>query len=155
MGLFSFFKNLGSKKIEAEAAKNDAAAKAAELRKEDLMESIVNSAGLKVKDLDVDIQGTTVVVYGETEAEATKNRVLTILGGIDGVESVDNRISVVIPEPTEKTYTVKSGDTLSKIAKQYYGDPMKYKQIFEANQPLLKDPNLIYPGQVLKIPDLG
>ena len=51
-----------------------------------------------------------------------------------------------------KTYTVKSGDSLSKIAKEFYGEASKYNQIFEANQPMLKDPDKIYPGQVLRIP---
>jgi nucleoid-associated protein YgaU len=53
----------------------------------------------------------------------------------------------------EQTYTVKSGDSLSKIAKKYYGDPMKYTVIYEANKALIGDnPNLIHPGQVLTIP---
>ena len=50
-------------------------------------------------------------------------------------------------------YTVKSGDTLSKIAKEMYGDANQYNKIFEANKPLLSDPNKIYPGQVLRIPN--
>ena len=49
-------------------------------------------------------------------------------------------------------YTVKSGDTLSKIAKEFYGEANKYNQIFEANKPMLSDPDKIYPGQVLRIP---
>jgi len=51
-------------------------------------------------------------------------------------------------------YTVKSGDSLSKIAKAHYGDAMKYPVIFEANKPQLTDPDKIYPGQVLRIPPL-
>jgi nucleoid-associated protein YgaU len=47
---------------------------------------------------------------------------------------------------------VKSGDTLSAIAKQFYGDAGRYSAIFEANKPMLKDPDEIYPGQVLRIP---
>jgi nucleoid-associated protein YgaU len=54
-----------------------------------------------------------------------------------------------------KTYEVKSGDSLSKIAKQEYGDAGKWPQIFEANKDILKDPNKIYPGQKLKIPPLA
>ena len=53
-----------------------------------------------------------------------------------------------------KTYTVVKGDSLSKIAKAVYGDAMKYPAIFEANKPMLKDPDQIYPGQVLRIPAL-
>lgn len=55
-------------------------------------------------------------------------------------------------EWSSRTYTVKAGDSLSKIAKEMYGESSKYNQIFEANQPMLKDPDKIYPGQVLRIP---
>ena len=72
----------------------------------------------------------------------------------------DDRLEVVAPKaeaPAEKPavfYTVKSGDTLSKIAKEQYGDAQKYPAIFEANKPMLSDPNKIYPGQLLRIPPL-
>ena len=52
----------------------------------------------------------------------------------------------------EKTYTVKSGDTLSKIAREHYGDANTYMKIFDANKDQLNDPDKIKPGQVLKIP---
>ncbi|MDX2167797.1 MAG: LysM peptidoglycan-binding domain-containing protein [Deltaproteobacteria bacterium] len=55
--------------------------------------------------------------------------------------------------PAVRTYTVVRGDTLSKIAKQHYGDANRWKKIFEANTDILKDPDRIFPGQVLKIPD--
>jgi nucleoid-associated protein YgaU len=54
--------------------------------------------------------------------------------------------------PYTQTHVVQSGDTLSKIAQKYYGDASLYKQIFEANRDVLKDPNKIFPGQKLKIP---
>jgi len=53
----------------------------------------------------------------------------------------------------ERTYTVVAGDTLSKIAKQEYGDAAKWKRIYEANKDVIKNPDLIYPGQTFKIPD--
>lgn len=53
-----------------------------------------------------------------------------------------------------RIYTVVSGDSLSKIAKREYGDMHKWKQIYEANRDIIKDPNLIYPGQKLKLPPL-
>ena len=52
----------------------------------------------------------------------------------------------------QKTYTVKAGDTLSKIAKEHLGNPNSYMAIFEANRDQLSDPDKIKPGQVLKIP---
>jgi nucleoid-associated protein YgaU len=54
-----------------------------------------------------------------------------------------------------ETYTVKSGDSLSKIAQQHYGDGKKWRAIFEANRDLISNPDLIHPGQVLKIPSIG
>jgi nucleoid-associated protein YgaU len=57
--------------------------------------------------------------------------------------------------PARRTYVVVKGDTLSKIAKREYGDGNKWKAIYEANRDLIKDPNLIYPGQELSIPDAG
>ncbi len=68
---------------------------------------------------------------------------------------MDDQLSVASPDPPSEYYRVVSGDTLSKIAKQYYGDVSKYPEIFEANQPMLKDPDKIYPGQVLRIPPLA
>ena len=63
-------------------------------------------------------------------------------------------MTTAIEEPEAKFYTVVSGDSLSKIAKKYYGNPMKYPEIFEANKPMLTNPDKIYPGQVLRIPNL-
>ena len=162
MGLFSFLKNAGSKILTSEAEKNAKAAAeakeaadtaaAAKARRESLLESIVKSSGIEVQDLDIDLTGETVTVYGQTESQAEREKVILVLGNVEGVSAVDDRISVVTPEPEAEFYTVKSGDSLSKIAKAAYGDAMKYKDIFEANKPMLDDPNKIYPGQVLRIP---
>ena len=66
---------------------------------------------------------------------------------------VESGSSSTAPAPAgDRTYTVVKGDTLSKIAKQFYGDANKYNQIFEANKPMLKDADEIYPGQRLRIP---
>jgi nucleoid-associated protein YgaU len=162
MGLFSFLKDAGSKILgddakenEVKAIKDAAEAAAAKARREGLLESIVSSTGIGVKDLDIDLADDTVVVYGQTETQSDKEKIVLVLGNVEGVAAVDDRISVVAPEPEATFYTVQSGDSLSKIAKAQYGDPMKYMDIFEANQPLLDDPNKIYPGQVLRIPAKG
>ncbi len=57
------------------------------------------------------------------------------------------------PANAERTYTVVAGDSLSKIAKKLYGDSQKWRLIFDANQDLIKNPDLIHPGQTFKIPD--
>ena len=87
------------------------------------------------------------------------------LGNLKGVGRVEDNMTLrgqapaeevadEAPEAESRFYTVKRGDSLSKIAKEFYGNAMKYPEIFEANKPMLKDPNLIYPGQVLRIPEL-
>ncbi len=156
MGLFSFLKSAGAKLMGTKAATNDlkaaAEVEAAEDRKETMLEAVVRSMGLGVDDLSVDVEGDTVTVFGQTESQADREKVILTLGNIEGVATVDDRISVVPPKDVSVFYEVKGGDSLSKIAKAHYGDPMKYMKIFEANKPMLKDPSLIYPGQMLRIP---
>ena len=67
---------------------------------------------------------------------------------------MDNQIEVVVKQSESKYLTVVEGDWLSKIAKTYYGDATKFDVIFEANKPMLSDPDKIYPGQVLRILNL-
>ena len=57
------------------------------------------------------------------------------------------------PVATGRTYVVVSGDSLSRIAKREYGDAQKWPKIYEANRSLIKDPDFIYPGQELRIPE--
>ena len=76
-------------------------------------------------------------------------------GNVAGVAAVDDDLIVDKPQPESQWHTVESGDNLSKIAKKFYGDANKYPQIFEANKPMLKDPDKIYPGQKLRIPPLA
>ena len=71
---------------------------------------------------------------------------------MEGVAKVDDKMTVENPQPKSNYDTVVSGDILSKISKEHYDDANKYPVIFEANQPMLKSPDKIYPGQVLRIP---
>jgi nucleoid-associated protein YgaU len=82
----------------------------------------------------------------------TKEKIVLCCGNVSGVSKVNDNMSVDQSEPEATYYTVVSGDTLSKISKNNYGDANKYMKIFEANKPMLADPNKIYPGQVLRIP---
>jgi len=66
---------------------------------------------------------------------------------------VESGSSSTAPEPEEQTYTIVSGDSLSKIAKHFYGDASKWRQIFEANRDVIKDPDMIHPGQTITIPN--
>ena len=79
-------------------------------------------------------------------------RILLAAGNVQGVSNVDDQLAVANPEPEARFHTVVRGDSLSAIAKQYYGNANKYPAIFEANKPMLSHPDKIYPGQVLRIP---
>ena len=156
MGLFSFSKDAGAKPVSKKEEEKASAISAEELKrvKTNAMLKAVDDLHLPVKDISILINGDVVTVYGEAETQVAKELVVLTLGNNAGIRSVDDRINVIKPEPEATFYEVKSGDSLSKIAKAIYGDAMKYNAIFEANQPMLKDPNLIYPGQMLRIPTL-
>jgi nucleoid-associated protein YgaU len=93
--------------------------------------------------------------------QAVREKIVLAVGNTTGISKVDDRLQVVVEKaaapkaPEAKYYTVVKGDSLSKIAKAQYGDAMKYPVIFEANKPMLKDPDKIYPGQVLRIPPIA
>jgi len=73
------------------------------------------------------------------------------MGQFDDVESGSSSTAPKA-EPDVVTYTVQKGDSLSKIAKEYYGDAREWKKIYEANKERIKNPDLIQPGWVLTIP---
>lgn len=96
---------------------------------------------------------------GTVSSEAEKNAIWDAIKTVpDWRNDVVADIKVVpkpgvsAPVSSMRTYTVKKGDTLSKIAKEYLGDANDYMRIFEANKDQLTDPDMIKPGQVLKIP---
>ncbi len=115
---------------------------------------LVSGLGLEVEDLSIRVDDDVATVSGKVDSQADRERVILAVGNTAGIARVDDRLEVEAPEPEATFYTVKSGDTLSKIAKEHYGNAMKYPEIFEANKPMLKDPDKIYPGQVLRIPAL-
>lgn len=153
MGLFSFLKKAGEGIFKSSSTRAAEAAEELEERRQQL-KNVITNLHLPIKDLDIELNDDVVTVYGQTESQADKEKVILALGNVEGIATVDDRISVVIPAPEAVFYEVKKGDTLSKIAKAHYGNAMKYPVIFEANKPMLKDPDLIYPGQVLRIPPL-
>lgn len=114
----------------------------------------VTALNLPVTDLKIAFDDGVATVSGKAKDTTTKEKVVLAIGNTEGVSRVNDQMTVGLPEPEAKLYTVKKGDSLSKIAKDFYGDAMKYPVIFEANKPMLKDANLIYPGQVLRIPPL-
>jgi nucleoid-associated protein YgaU len=104
---------------------------------------------------NVHLEGEKLLLRGAAPNQAVKNEVWTHVKAIDAAYAdltLDLSIDASLPAPA-RTYTVVAGDSLSKIAKQFYGDAKAYPRIFEANRDQLKDPDKIQPGQKLKIPD--
>ena len=146
MGLFDFLKDAGKNLGQQEAANERE--KAAALARQ------ITILGLKVENLQVTFDDGVATVRGSTPTQEEKEKVVLTLGNIQGVVRVDDQLKVTSPGAEAAFYTVQAGDSLSKIAKRHYGDANKYPMIFEANRPMLTDPNKIYPGQVLRIPPL-
>lgn len=176
MGLFSFVKNAGAKLFGFKKSEEHApAANQAEIdaKKAMELEKIVTGLGLDITNLYIRVDGDQATINGTAPNIAEKEKAVLAIGNVEGIATVDDNIDIIDTtplifrqgaenEPAQERsietasvfYTVEKGDSLSKIAKEHYGNAMKYPLIFEANKPMLKDPDLIYPGQVLRIPPL-
>ncbi len=153
MGLFSFIKDAGANifgigKTTKEELEDASKAKAQKLL------TVVNSLGFNAQDIEIYVEDDTATIFGEAESQEVREKIILVVGNTDGIASVDDRMTVKLKAEEAKFHTVVKGEYLSKIAKKYYGDAMKYPVIFEANKPMLKHPDKIYPGQVLRIPKL-
>jgi nucleoid-associated protein YgaU len=164
MGLFSFLKEAGKKLFgskEEEKAKNpELTQEQLEQKQKQAMLDYIQSVGFQVKnfDLNIDAEGN-VVLTGECETRADFEKIALTAGNIAGVAQVENKMIITSETEAPVTsgstyYTVEKGDSLWKIAEANYQDGSKYPIIFEANVPMIKDADEIYPGQVLRIPAL-
>ena len=137
MGIFNFVKGIG----KAVGIGNEA---------EDIQADIQNKLSSQVDSLGVKFEDGTVTLGGYVDNQAAKEKAVLLAGNVKGVEKVDDRLTIRPQEPV--FYTIESGDSLSKIAKEQYGDAMKWKALFEANREVVEDPDKIYPGQRIRIP---
>jgi nucleoid-associated protein YgaU len=158
MGLFDFVKGAGQKIFGGDDDKDDGRAKLDQVLADKKMgtslTAMIQKMGLGVEDACVKCRDGVATITGAAVSQSEREKVVLMVGNTQGVAQVDDQMRVEKPEPEATMYTVKSGDSLSKISKAQYGDAMKYMKIFEANKPMLKDPDKIYPGQVLRIPPL-
>ena len=157
MGLFDFVKGIGKKNTAPAEQQPAAPAAPAEPSAQEIANKLlghIKSLGLPITGLSVNYNGKTdlATIKGQVQSQADREKIVLAVGNIDHVAQVDDQMTVASPEPESKFYTVKSGDTLSKISKEFYGDANQYNKIFEANRPLLKDADDIFAGQVLRIP---
>lgn len=141
MGLFDFIKDIGEKLFKSD---NDAA---------DKIKQRIEASNPGIDLLNVSYDNGKVILSGKASSQEAYEKAVLIAGNIAGVTEVSAN-GLNAPEPSVKVeyYIIQKGDSLSKIAKQYYGNPMDYPKIFEANREVIKDANLIYPGQKIRIP---
>lgn len=153
MGLLDFIKDAGKDLFGGDS---DNAAEAIKKEIEQALGSNISNLGVRYDDGRVTLQG-------QAKSVAAKEKAALIAGNVKGVSNVnDDGITVVGQKaqtaeakpaaPRSRYYTIQSGDTLSKIAKEHYGDPNAYNKIFEANREVIGDPDKIYPGQQIRIP---
>ena len=147
MSLLSFVKEAGEKLLDLLTPGN---ANASEQLKEH-----ISKVGLGNPNVQATVDGDKVTVTGEVASQEEKEKILLAVGNIAGVVSVDDQITVTGAATlvAAKFVVVEKGDTLSAISLRVYGDANKYQKIFDANKPMLKDVNKIYPGQSLRIPE--
>jgi nucleoid-associated protein YgaU len=162
VGLFDFVKDAGERIFGGAAGapaapvEDPAAREAANKEAAVALAVQIRHLGFRVNELQVEFDDGTATVHGSVGSQREREIVVLTVGNTKGVARVDDRMTVdaPAPEPAAKMYTVVSGDTLSGIAKAQYGSAGKYMKIFEANTPMLENPDKIYPGQVLRIPPL-
>ena len=167
MGLISFLKEAGEKLLHPGQAKENTEAHAVEpaenkRAKEQVLEQAIldymAQQDLPVQTVTVafDSDSGTVNVTGSAPDQKTREKLILCAGNVQGVEHVNDQLTVTassgVAGEASEWYAVQSGDNLSKIAVKFYGNASKHTAIFEANQPMLSDPDKIYPGQTLRIP---
>ncbi|ABK17727.1 peptidoglycan-binding protein LysM [Syntrophobacter fumaroxidans] len=141
MGLFDFVKEIGKKLFsgEAEAA--------------DKIKNHIEEANPGIQGLNVSFEDGVVSLSGQASSLEALEKAVLMAGNVQGVSEV--RVQGLQAPPAEakvEYYVIKKGDTLSAIAKQFLGNANDYPKIFEANREVIRDPNLIFVGQKIRIP---
>ena len=147
MGLLDFARDVGRQLFDTDAEAADNIKQHLEIR----MTGLTN--------LEVEFDDGVATICGQCNSEQTRQQAILMAGNVKGVERVvaDDLVAPApepeaAPAPQDEIYEIKSGDTLGKIAKHYYGNASKYVKIFEANQDIIENPDRIYPGQKIRIP---
>lgn len=141
MGLFDFVKSIGTKLFNSEA---EAAEK---------IKAHIEQDNPGVEGLQVAFEDGVVSLSGEAKSAEALEKAVLMAGNVKGVTNIEaDGITAPPAQDTVEYYTIVSGDTLSKLAKKYYGNAGAYPRIYDANREVIKDPDLIYVGQKIRIP---
>lgn len=146
MGVLEFARDVGRRLFDTDAEAADNIRQHLEIK----------TSG--IKNIDVKFDDGVATICGECVNKATRDNAILMVGNIKGVEKVISDDLTYPPPPPEKPepedtiYEIKRGDTLGAIAKQFYGKASAYMKIFEANKDIISDPDKIYPGQKIRIP---
>jgi len=141
MGLFDFAKDMGKKLFDSEGDASDK------------IKETLESDNPGIEGLNVSFENGKVALTGKAASAEAMEKAVLMAGNVQGVTDVDvSGLESPAADADVVYYTVQSGDSLSKIAKTYLGDAMAYTAIFEANREVIKDADLIYPGQKIRIP---
>ena len=153
MGLIDFVANAGKQLFGAgDAAAAPSSDPAVLSKRASALEAEVKSLGLPVEDLKIKVADQTAYVKGKVPTRADAEKVCLACGNVAGIAKVEDRLDVTNPAPEAKYYTVVKGDTLSKIAKEQYGNTSYKDLIFQANRDRLKTENSLREGQKLRLP---
>ncbi|MEP0548137.1 MAG: peptidoglycan-binding protein LysM [Rhodothermales bacterium] len=152
MGLLDFLKDAGE---DLFGGKKGNEADVIRKKIEDELGSNVDNLGVLYKDGRVEL-------HGNAKSQAAKEKAALLAGNVKGVNAVDDdgikvagqaAAAAPVAAPSTTYYTIEKGDSLSKIAQRFYGDPQKYHDLFDANREVIQDPDKIYPGQKIRIPN--
>lgn len=147
MGLLNFVKDAGEKVW-------DIAGGSSKENQAETLKKHIDSLNLPgAEKVSIAVQdGGVATITGDVASQEDKEKIMVAVGNVTGIEQVNDGVSVTQGGPESRFYTVKSGDTLSSVAKAMYGSANDYPVIFNANKPMLAHPDKIYPGQTLIIP---
>lgn len=152
MGLLDFLKDAGEDLFGGK--KGDEA--------DSIRKKIEKEMGSNIENLGVLYNNGRVELHGKAKSQAAKEKAALLAGNLKGVNAVDDdgltvvgqsATSAPVSAPATTYYTIEKGDTLSKVAQRFYGDPQKYHDLFDANREVIQDPDKIYPGQKIRIPN--
>ena len=149
MGLHQFMKNAGAFALKAQ-----------ENRAEEAREYIARILGKDAEDIEglqVDLEDDQIKLSGKCKDQSTLEKAILLAGNITGISSVMSDGLRLVGKGVKELaksrfYTIKAGDTLSKVSKEFYGDANRYMEIVDANKGVIENADRIYPGQVIRIP---